>query len=60
MPTKIGAVKANLAGVYAADRLRSAATQGLGMPDPLFGLLEDGLILVGGSRLLREGLTSSR
>ncbi len=49
----LGAASA-LAGVYAADRLRSATTQGLGLPDPLFGLLEDGLILVGGSRLLRR------
>lgn len=47
----LGAVSA-LGGVYAADRLRSAATQGLGLPDPLFGLLEDGLILFGGNRLL--------
>lgn len=49
----LGAASA-LAGVYAADRLRSATTQGLGLPDPLFGLLEDGLILIGGSWLLRE------
>ena len=49
----LGAASA-LGGVYAADRLRSATTQGLGLPDPLFGLLEDGLILVGGSRLLRR------
>ncbi len=49
----LGAASA-LAGVYAADRLRSATTQGLGLPDPLFGLLEDGLILIGGSRLLRK------
>jgi uncharacterized membrane protein len=49
----LGAASA-LAGVYAADRLRSATTQGLGLPDPLFGLLEDGLILAGGSRLLRR------
>lgn len=49
----LGAASA-LAGVYAADRLRSATTQGLGLPDPLFGLLEDGLILIGGSRLLRR------
>ncbi len=48
----LGAASA-IAGVYAADRLRSATTQGLGLPDSLFGLLEDGLILVGGSRLLR-------
>ncbi len=50
----LGAASA-LAGVYAADRLRSATTQVLGLPDPLFGLFEDGLILVGGNRLLRRG-----
>ena len=54
----LGAASA-LAGVYAADRLRSATTQGLGLPDPLFGLLEDGLILVGGNRLLRRGSSDS-
>ena len=55
----LGAASA-LGGVYAADRLRSATTQGLGLPDPLFGLLEDGLILVGGSRLLREEAAGRR
>jgi uncharacterized membrane protein len=55
----LGAASA-LGGVYAVDRLRSAATQGLGLPDPLFGLLEDGLILIGGSRLLRKESASSR
>ncbi len=54
----LGAVSA-LAGVYAADRLRSATTQGLGLPDPVFGLIEDGLILFGGSRLLRNESASS-
>ena len=54
----LGAVSA-LAGVYAADRLRSAATQGLGLPDPAFGLLEDGLVLIGGSRLLRKEFANS-
>ena len=49
----LGAASA-LGGVYAADRLRSATTQGLELPDPLLGLLEDGLILLGGSRLLRK------
>jgi uncharacterized membrane protein len=49
----LGAASA-LAGVYAVDRLRSAATQGLGLPDPLFGLLEDGAILATGGRLLRR------
>lgn len=49
----LGAASA-LGGVYAADRLRSATTQGLGLPDPIFGLLEDGVILLGGGRLLRR------
>jgi uncharacterized membrane protein len=53
----LGAVSA-LAGVYAADRLRSETTQGLGLPDPAFGLLEDGLVLFGGSQLLRRGFAS--
>ena len=53
----LGAASA-LGGVYAADRLRSATTQGLGLPDPLFGLLEDGIILIGGNRLLRKGFAS--
>ena len=54
----LGAVSA-LAGVYAADRLRSATTQGLGLPDPVFGLIEDGLVLFGGSRLLRNESAST-
>jgi uncharacterized membrane protein len=41
-----------LAGVYAADRTRSWATQELGIPDPVFGHLEDWLVLFGGRRLL--------
>lgn len=49
----LGALSA-LAGVYAADRLRSATTQGLGLPEPVFGLLEDGIVLLGGNRLLRK------
>jgi uncharacterized membrane protein len=55
----LGAASA-LAGVYAADRLRSATTQGLGLPDPLFGLLEDSLILIGGSRLLQREQASGQ
>lgn len=43
-----------LAGAYAIDRLRSGATQGLGVPDRVFGLLEDGLVLSVGTRLLRR------
>lgn len=49
----IGASSA-LAGVFAADRLRSGATQGLGVPDTVFALLEDGLVLSLGTRLLRR------
>ena len=45
-----------LVGVYAIDRLRSGATQTLGVPDRVFGLLEDGLVLSVGNRLLgRDG-----
>ena len=44
-----------LAGVYAIDRLRSGAGQELGLPDRVFGLLEDGLVLSVGNRLLRRG-----
>ncbi len=43
-----------LAGTYAIDRLRSGATQGLGVPDTIFALLEDGLVVAVGTRLLRR------
>ena len=49
----VGALSA-LAGVYAIDRLRTAATQELGIPDRVFGLLEDGFVLAVGNRLLRR------
>ena len=49
----LGAASA-LASVYAADRLRSATTQGLGLPDPVFGLIEDGIVLLGGSQLFHR------
>ncbi|MDQ4127239.1 MAG: DUF4126 family protein [Actinomycetota bacterium] len=49
----VGASSA-LAGTYAIDRLRSGATQGLGVPDTIFALLEDGLVLAVGTRLLRR------
>ncbi|HKH12702.1 MAG TPA: DUF4126 family protein [Rubrobacter sp.] len=55
----LGAASA-LGGVYAADLLRSATTQGLGLPDPIFGLIEDGLVLLGGNRLLRKDPASPR
>lgn len=48
----LGAASA-LAGVYVADRLRSATTQELGLPDPVFGLLEDAVVLLAGVGLLR-------
>ena len=54
VPGALLGVLSAMAGVYAADRLRAATTQGLGLPDPVFGLIEDGLILFGGSRLLRD------
>lgn len=54
VPGALLGVLSAMAGVYAADRLRSATTQGLGLPDPIFGLIEDGLILFGGSRLLQD------
>ena len=44
-----------LAGVYAIDRLRTGATQALGVPDRVFGLLEDVLVLSVGNRLLGRG-----
>ena len=50
----LGALSA-LAGVYAIDRLRTGATQGLGLPDRVFGLLEDGFVLAVGNRLLGRG-----
>ena len=50
----IGVLSA-LAGVYAIDRLRTGATQELGVPDRVFGLLEDGLVLSVGNRLLGRG-----
>lgn len=48
-----------MAGVYAADRLRSTTTRVLGLPDPVFGLIEDGIVLFGGSRLLRNESANS-
>ena len=48
----LGAVSA-MAGAYAGERLRMQITQGLGVPNVVAGLLEDGIVLVGGPRLLR-------
>jgi len=59
VPGALLGVLSAVTGVYAADRLRSATTRGLGLPDPVFGLIEDGLVLFGGSRLLRNESASS-
>ena len=48
----LGAVSAT-AAAYAAERLRMQVTQRLGVPNVLAGLLEDGIVLLGGPRLLR-------
>ncbi len=48
----LGAVSAMVAA-YAAERLRVQITQRLGMPNVVAGLLEDGIVLFGGPRLLR-------
>ena len=48
----LGAVSA-LTGAYAGERLRMKITQDLGVPNVVAGLLEDGIALLGASRLLR-------
>ncbi len=48
----LGAAAA-LASAYAGESLRVQAAQRLGVPDPLVALLEDGLVLLAGARLLR-------
>jgi uncharacterized membrane protein len=54
--TAVGGVlgaAAALASAYAGERLRVQAAERLGMPDPVVALLEDGLVLLAGARLLR-------
>ncbi len=48
----LGALSATMAA-YAAERLRIQITQRLGVPNVAAGLLEDGIVLFGGPRLLR-------
>ena len=48
----LGAVSAT-AAAYAAERLRMQIIQSLGVPNVVAGLLEDGVVLFGGPRLLR-------
>ena len=48
----LGAAAA-LVSAYAGERLRLRAADKLGVPDPVVALLEDGLVLFAGARLLR-------
>ena len=48
----LGAVSA-MAAAYAAEWLRVQITERLGVPNVAAGLLEDGIVLLGGPRLLR-------
>jgi uncharacterized membrane protein len=48
----LGAASA-MAAAYAAERLRMQIIQRLGAPNVAAGLLEDGVVLLGGSRLMR-------
>ena len=48
----LGAVAA-LAAAYAGERLRARAAQMFGLPDPAVALIEDGIVLIVGARLLR-------
>jgi uncharacterized membrane protein len=48
----LGAAAAVVAA-YAGERLRLRAAQKFGIPSPIVALLEDGLVLLAGARLLR-------
>jgi uncharacterized membrane protein len=48
----LGAVSAT-AAAYAAEGVRMRITERLGVPNVVAGLLEDGIVLLGGPRLLR-------
>jgi uncharacterized membrane protein len=48
----LGAAAA-VAAAYAGESLRVQAAEKLGVPDPVVALLEDGLVLLAGARLLR-------
>jgi hypothetical protein len=48
----LGAAAA-LTSAYAGERLRVRVSEMLGVPDPFVALLEDGLVLLAGARLLR-------
>jgi uncharacterized membrane protein len=49
----IGALSA-LVAAYTGEQLRMQGTQKLGVPDQILALLEDGIVLFGGTRLLRS------
>ena len=42
-----------MAAAYAAEGVRMQITERLGVPNVIAGLLEDGIVLFGGSLLLR-------
>ena len=48
----LGAAAA-LVAAYAGERLRARAAQKLGLSDPAVALIEDGIVLLVGARLLR-------
>jgi uncharacterized membrane protein len=49
----LGAISA-VAAAYVGEKLRVEATDKLGVPNPVAGLLEDGIVLFSGTRLLRK------
>jgi uncharacterized membrane protein len=49
----LGALSA-VAAAYAGEKLRVRWTEKLGVPDPILALLEDSIVLFGGSYLLRR------
>jgi uncharacterized membrane protein len=49
----LGALSA-IAAAYVGEKLRVKGTEKLGVPDPVLGLLEDGIVLFAGTHLLRR------
>jgi uncharacterized membrane protein len=49
----LGALSA-VAAAYAGEKLRAKGVQKLSIPDQILGFLEDGVVLFGGTRLLRK------
>lgn len=43
-----------LVAAYAGKKFRTQVPEKLGVPGPILGLLEDGIVLLGGKRLLRS------